>query len=98
MARLLRVAINIIVKRIKQVAAKTNKLPIFLKQKAVEVDELRTYVGSKRNDYWVAYALNRHTGKVIDFITGKRSKRTLKTLTDTLLLAQTHTIYTDNLK
>lgn len=97
MARLLQLATNTIIKRIKQVAYSIDKPVITMKQDFIEVDELRTFVGNKRNEYWVAYALNRKTGKVIDFITGKRSKRTLKVLTDTLLLAQAKKIYTDNL-
>lgn len=96
-ARLLKVSINTIIKRIKQIANGITKPPIVIKQEAVEVDELRTFVGRKQNEYWVAYALSRQTGKVIDFITGKRTKRTLKVLTDTLLLAQVKKIYTDNL-
>jgi insertion element IS1 protein InsB len=96
-ARLLQLSANTIIKRIKQVALGIGKPMIVIKQEAIEVDELRTFVGRKRNEYWVAYALNRQTGKVIDFITGKRTKRTLKILTDTLLLAQVKKIYTDNL-
>jgi IS1 family transposase/transposase-like protein len=96
-SRLPGVSTNTIIKRIKKVALTFAKPMIVKKQDAVEVDELRTYVGNKRNEYWVAYALNRQTGKVIDFITGKRTKGTLKVLTDTLLLAQVKRIYTDNL-
>jgi IS1 family transposase/transposase-like protein len=97
MARLLGLAINTIARLIKRVAAKVKKPPIILRQAAVEVDELKTYIVRKRNQYWVAYALNRQTKKVIDFIVGKRTKRTLKVLTDALLLAKAGRIYTDNL-
>jgi IS1 family transposase/transposase-like protein len=96
-ARLLGLAINTVVKLIKQVAANIKKPAIALRQAVVEVDELKTFIGRKRNDYWVAYALNRQTGKVIDFVVGKRTKRTLKVLTDTLLLGKACRIYTDNL-
>jgi IS1 family transposase len=54
----------------------------------VEVDELKRYVKRKKNEYWVAYAMNRQTGTVMDFIVGKRTRRTGKVLTDTLLLAK----------
>jgi insertion element IS1 protein InsB len=96
-ARLLKLAINTIIKRIKQLAAKVKKPPIALKQASVEVDEIRTFVGTKRNTYWVAYALSRQTGTVIDYIVGKRTKRTLGILTKTLLLSQVKKIYTDRL-
>jgi IS1 family transposase len=97
MARLLGVAINTVIKLIKRVAAGIKKPAIVLKQASVEIDELKTYIGRKRNAYWVAYALNRQTGKVIDFTVGKRTRRTLKVLTDTLVLGKVSRIYTDNL-
>jgi insertion element IS1 protein InsB len=59
MARLLRVSINTIIKRIKRIALSVSKPKIVIKLKAVEVDELKTFVGRKKNEYWVAYALNR---------------------------------------
>lgn len=86
MARLLKVSTNTIIKRIKEIAKGINKPMIVIKQEAVEVDEVKTFVGCKRNEYWVAYALNRKGHSVIDFVTGKRTKGTLKVLTDTLRL------------
>ena len=50
------------------------KPPIRMRQAIVEVDELRTYIGNKQNQCWVAYAMNRATGEVLDFAIGKRSK------------------------
>jgi insertion element IS1 protein InsB len=97
-ARLLKVASNTIMKRIRQVASKIKKPAIILNQSCVEVDEMKTFVGSKANDYWIAYALNRHTGNVIDYSVGKRTKQTLRILIDTLLLSKTKKIYTDKLK
>jgi insertion element IS1 protein InsB len=97
MARLLGISVNTIIKRIKKIASCVIKAPIIKNQEAVEVDELRTFVGNKQNEYWVAYAMNRQTGKVMDFVTGKRTKRNLKVLTDTLLISQVKKIYTDNL-
>jgi len=82
---------------IKRIAAKIKKPAIILRQAAVEVDELKTYVGRKKNQYWIAYALSRQTGKVVDFIVGKRTKRTLTVLTDALLLAKADRMYTDKL-
>jgi IS1 family transposase len=98
MARLLKISTNTIIKRIKQIAKGVSKPLIVMKQEAIEVDEIKTFVGRKQNEYWVAYALNRKTHNVLDFVTGKRTKGTLKVLTDTLLLAQVKRIYTDNLK
>lgn len=97
MSRLLKVAVNTITKRIRHIATEIKKPCIVLKQESVEVDEIRTFIGSKKNTYWVAYALSRQTRKVIDYIVGKRTKRTLGILAKTLLLSQVKKIYTDKL-
>jgi insertion element IS1 protein InsB len=62
-----------------------------------EVDELWTYIGRKEDEYWIAYALNRQTRQVVDFIIGKRTKATLKELIDRLLLLNPKIIRTDRL-
>jgi len=98
MARLLKISTPTLMKYIKQIAKGVSKPLIVIKQEAVEVDEVKTFIGCKQNEYWVAYALNRKSLDVIDFVTGKRTKSMLKILTDTLLLAQVKKIYTDNLK
>jgi IS1 family transposase len=69
----------------------SNDHPVF------EVDELWTYIGRKDNEHWVAYGLDKATGRVIDFVIGKRTKGTLKLLIDNLLNFQAKKIRTDNL-
>ncbi|MBN8879663.1 MAG: IS1 family transposase [Sphingobacteriales bacterium] len=96
-ARILKIANNTVLKHIKRIANSIPKPPIPLNQQEFEVDELRTFVGHKGNEYWVAYALNRSTGEVVDYIVGKRSKRTLSMIINTLLLSEVKRIYTDNL-
>ena len=98
MARLLKISVNTVMKRIRKVAAEVKKPPILFGQKKVEVDELKTYIGSKKSECWIAYALNRQTGQVIDFIVGNRTKQKLGVLIKTLLLARVQRIYTDNLR
>ena len=53
--------------------------------------------GRKDNEYWVAYAIDRRTGMVVDFVVGKRTKATLKELIERLLLLNTGIIRTDKL-
>ena len=53
------------------------KPAIAMNQPELEVDELRTFIGRKGNEYWLAYALNKENGQVVDFVLGRRSKRTL---------------------
>ena len=97
MARVLKISVNTVLIRIHRTANHIHKPPIAMYQAVVEVDELRTYVGNKENQYWIAYALNRATGKVVDFIIGKRTKRTLGMLINTLLLSGVRRICTDHL-
>jgi IS1 family transposase len=73
------------------------KPPIIMRQAVVEVDELRAYIGHKQNQYWIAYALNPATSEVVDFVIGKRTKRTLRMLINTLLLSGIRRICTDRL-
>jgi insertion element IS1 protein InsB len=51
MARLLGISVNTIIKRIKKIASCVIKAPVIKNQEAVEVDELRTFVGNKQNEY-----------------------------------------------
>jgi len=61
------------------------------------MDELRTYIEKKENQYWIAYALCSETKRVVDFTVGKRSKQTLKKVTGTLLMSGVKLIKTDRL-
>jgi insertion element IS1 protein InsB len=96
-SRVLKIAINTVLRRIRRIAKDIVKPMIVLNQKELEVDEMRTYIGRKRNEYWLAYALNSATGEVVDFVVGKRSKSTLRPLINTLLLSGASKIRTDNL-
>ena len=75
-ARILKVAVRTVINGIRRVARAIVKPPVIMNQAAFEVDELYTYIGNKGNQYWVAYAINRTTRDVIDFVTGKCTKRT----------------------
>jgi insertion element IS1 protein InsB len=97
MAKVLKVSANTVIKIILKVAGQIIKPAIPLNRHSFEMDELRTYVGNKENQCWVAYALCSRTKQVIDFVVGKRSKRTLRTVVDTLLLSGVKTIRTDRL-
>jgi IS1 family transposase/transposase-like protein len=96
-ARILKISTVTVMSKIKGIAASILKPAIPIHKKVFELDELRTYIGNKENQYWVAYALCSETKKVIDFTVGKRSKRTLRTVVNTLLLSGVKTIKTDKL-
>jgi insertion element IS1 protein InsB len=84
-------------RKIRKIAELIPKPPIPLNRKAFELDEVRTYIKKKENQYWIAYALCSETRQVVDFVIGRRSKRTLRMIVNTLLLSGVKTIKTDKL-
>ena len=96
-ARVLEISVGTVLQRIRQMGKRIYKPAIVLNQPELEVDELRTFIGRKGNEYWLAYALNKENGQVVDFVLGRRSKLTLRMLTNTLLLSGVGTIRTDGL-
>ncbi|MBI2269787.1 MAG: IS1 family transposase [Bacteroidetes bacterium] len=95
-ARLMSISATTVITKIKQEAQKVIK-PIVKMRKEYEVDELKTYVKKKKNEQWVMYAINKKTKQVVDFRVGKRNKKNLKGLIETLLLSRAGKIYTDKL-
>jgi hypothetical protein len=75
--RILQIGVNTVVRKIVKMA-NSMVAPEPELSAALEVDELWTYIGRKDNEYWVAYALNRKTRQVVDFVIGKRTKATLE--------------------
>ena len=81
----------------KQAKEKINK-PIFEEtNQSYEMDELRTYCGSKTKEVWIIYAINRKTKKIIDFFVGRRTKENIKKVVDTVLELNPKHIYSDRL-
>ena len=96
-ARVLKISKTTVARKILLIARSIQKPPIPLNRSFFEVDELRTYIGNKENQFWIAYALCPETRQVIDFTVGKRSKRTLRSIINTLLFSGVRKIKTDNL-
>ena len=95
-ARILKISTTTLLKRIISIAKKIPNQPIF-KNKIYEVDEIRTFIRTKERPVWIVYALERKTNNVVNFSIGRRTKRTLQYVTNTLLLSNPKTIYTDSL-
>jgi insertion element IS1 protein InsB len=95
--RILKITTNTVIRKIKQLAFATSKPLIPLNRKAFELDEVRTYIGTKENQYWIAYALCSETKQVIDFTVGKRNKGVLRSIVNTLLISGVKIIKTDKL-
>jgi insertion element IS1 protein InsB len=96
-ARLLKIAINTVLARIKKIAKSIIQPAIPLNQ-TYEVDELCTFVKHKENRVWIVYAFCRETGKVVSFNVGKRTNKTLNRVIQTVENARPKQIITDKLK
>lgn len=96
-SRLLNISPTTVMKRI-LIVSRSIQRPFILKGKIYELDEMCTYIGNKENRIWIAYALRRDSKEVISLAVGKRSNKTLRQVTNTLLLSEAKRVYTDKLK
>ena len=62
-----------------------------------EIDEIKTFVGNKKNESWVIYGINKLTGKAISFCIGRRNKENIKKVVDAILNLNPQKIFTDGL-
>jgi IS1 family transposase len=95
-ARVLNTSATTIIRHIKSISAAIVP-PVYKTGQTYEVDELRTFVGNKKNECWVAYALNRQTKRIENFVVGRRTKGNLGKLVSILLNRNPKAIYTDGL-
>ena len=95
-ARILKIAPQTVISRIKQIATNILKPPI-IKGQNHEMDEMITFIGNKKNRICIAYAIERRTKSIIDFRVGRRNKQTLRKVVNTLLLSESQEIRTDKL-
>jgi insertion element IS1 protein InsB len=95
-SRIMQISASTVMKKIVKISKKIQK-PVIVKGKEYEMDEMRTYIRNKENRYWIAYAIRRDTREVVDLKVGKRNKKTLRRVIETLLLSEAVKIYTDRL-
>jgi insertion element IS1 protein InsB len=95
-ARLLHIAAGTVLCRIQKIADGIKK-PAISMGMTYEVDELKTYIKNKTKECWVIYAIDKQTRQVVDLKVGSRTKKNLKRVTETLLLANCKQINTDGL-
>ncbi len=96
--RILNISPTTVISRIKRIANSIQKPAPILLGRSYEIDELCTYIGKKRRRVWVTYALQKETRKVIDLIVGTRSKKTMRKVTDTVLLLRPILVFTDKFR
>jgi hypothetical protein len=73
-ARILGIARQTVLKRTVLIAKTISRPVDKLDQPSFEVDELWTYLNRKDNEYWVAYAIDRRTRSVVDFVVGETNE------------------------
>jgi insertion element IS1 protein InsB len=61
----------------------------------VEVDEMWSYVGHKKNQRWLWHAIEHHTGKCLAYVFGKRQDEAFLKLKDLLEPFGIRRFYTD---
>ena len=84
------------IRRISAAIAKPNHAEY---RQVYEVDEMQTYIGSKRevNRVYIMYCINKATREVISFIVGRRTKEYLNKLVNAVLELSPKRICTDGL-
>lgn len=97
--RVLYVSPTTVQRKISELANTILKPDIHETQQEYEIDELCTFVkyNKPRNYVYIAYAINKHTGHVIDFVIGQRTKNLLQPLIQKLLSLTPKKIFTDKL-
>jgi IS1 family transposase len=96
-SRILGISKNTVLSRIQSIATRISRPKIY-QGKEYQLDELCTFIGYKRNFTWIAYAIRKDSKEVIDFKVGKRTNKTLRSVTTTLILSNPKKIHTDKLK
>ena len=96
-SRLLHISKTTVINRIKKMAAQIVKPKFNEKHQYYELDEMRIVVGSKSNEAWLTYAINRNTKKVINFVVGRRTKRNLSLIAKSVLQLNPRKVFTDKL-
>jgi len=95
-SRIMGISAVTVIRRILYIASEIKKPPIAT-GRTYEADELKTYLCKKSNEQWIAYAIDRESRKIVDFRVGKRNKRNIRPVIETLLLSGAKCICTDSL-
>lgn len=95
--RILEISSKTVLSRILKISDQIKK-PKFQKLGCkFEIDEIWSFIGTKKNVTWITYVLERETRNVIDFFVGSKSKENIMPLINSVLLLNPKNIYTDGL-
>lgn len=96
-SRFLRIPKTSVCRIIRKEAEKVIQPTLVEVNQEYEIDELKTFVGSKKNECWVCYAIHRKSKRVVSFVVGRRTKENISKVVHTLLSLSPSRIYTDKL-
>lgn len=96
-ARLLKIAVNTVISRIKRIAAQIIPPPIPFNQ-TYQIDKLCTFVRNKDNRIWVVCAYCWKNRKIVSFHVGKRTNKALSRVIQNVQNSNPKQIITDRLK
>jgi len=96
-SRIINIPKTTVLRLIEKISKETEPKEIEETEQMYEMDELRTFVGNKKNESWVIYAINKINGHVIDFCVGRRTKENLKKVVESILKLNPKKIFTDGL-
>jgi len=99
-ARLLAISKSTVIKWMKKIANVMEMPKEVENDQDYEIDEMVTYIGKKSpsNYIYIIYAINKSTGKIIDFYIGWRTKENIKKVVDKVMQLSPHKIFSDGLK
>jgi insertion element IS1 protein InsB len=95
--KLLGISMNTLLRRVQIIANNIVKPQTFTQGMTYEVDELRTFVGSKKKECWIIYSIERKSSTVIEMAYGARNTENIKNVINSVLLLNPFSIHTDKL-
>lgn len=95
---IMEISATTVIERIKELSRKIVMPFIFFKGRRYEVDELKTYVKRKENEYWICCSLDKENSQIMSLGVGRRTKKTLQKALGPILLSEPARVYTDRLK
>jgi len=97
-SRIVGISTKTVLSRILKISGQVKRMPFLKLGCKFEVDEMFIKIANGNTQNWLAYALERKTKQVIDFvITATRSKESIYPIIHKLLLLEPNRIYTDRL-
>lgn len=97
-SRVLEISPTTVISRIKAISNLVVNHSYYIKRRTYEVDELKTFVRKKENEYWICCTLEKRSGRIMSLSVGKRTKKTLEKALVPVLLSEPKKIHSDRLK